>query len=354
MLETRLLDPNDDSSYEALVRSDASGIIYAAPVWRHFLTLLRPEFIPAYIGAFQRSRLVGAIPGMMINGPLGAVFNSLPFYGSNGGVLIARDTEATPVAAKLFGALHSFAAEQQIAASTVISNPFLALPELYCTLAEATATDERIGQITFLPPEKGGNVENALMAQFHQKTRNTVRKGLSNSFAIDNDTSEEAFRTLYDIHVENMSAIGGLAKPWVVFETLRRVLREGEEYQLYLARDGATVVAALLVLFYNVTAEYFTPVARADYRTTQSLSALIFHAMADSVRRGMQRWNWGGTWANQQGVYLFKSRWGTRNMPYRYYVREYAAGTSLRDASRAELLEGYPMCYVIPFGVLRT
>ncbi len=351
-LVTRLLDPNDDPSYEALVRADPSGIIYASAAWRRFLLLLRPEFTPAYIGAFEGSRLIGAMPGIIVNGPLGPVFNSLPFYGSNGGVLIAPGASAAPVATQLFGALHSLAMEQGIAASTVISNPFLPLPELYSALSESTATDDRIGQVTFLPPNSGNDLEKDLMALFHSKTRNMVRKGLGSGLTLDTDTSDAAFRALYEIHVENMSAIGGLAKPWAVFDALRKVLRDGEEYQLYVARDGSTVVSAVLVLFYNVTIEYFAPVTRAAYRTSQALSALVFHAMGDGVRRGMQRWNWGGTWTSQEGVYLFKSRWGTRDLPYRYYVREYGPGAPIRNASRAELLEGYPMCYVVPFGVL--
>lgn len=352
-MQTRLLNADDDQAYEALVLQRTTGLLYAAPVWRDVLMRLRSDFTPAYIGCFEGQRLVGALPGMVVNGPLGAVFNSLPFFGSNGGLLVDLDADRRMIARALFDALNALALERSLVSSTVISNPLEPLANLYDEFAGATATDDRIGQVSVIPGPYG-DVEAALMAGFHSKTRNVVRKGLSGGLVFECDNSIEAFRALYEIHVENMAAISGLAKPWRVFVTLREVLRAGDQYQIFVARDRGVIVAALLVLYYNFTAEYFTPATRASHRTFQPLSALILHAMADASRRGLRYWNWGGTWVTQNGVYLFKSRWGTKDMPYRYYVREYPAGALLRNASKEELVKGYPMCFVFPFAELRS
>jgi hypothetical protein len=350
-LSTRILHPDDELQYETLVLSRSTSLIYASSKWRAFLTRLRPDFEPAYFGVFDGKTLVGAMPGMVASGPYGSVYNSMPFYGSHGGIICAENMPHYQVAKELFGALEEFASRRGLVSSTVISNPLQSYSDVYSSLSGATATDDRIGQVIALPSDTGNDIIERLMTSFHQKTRNAVRKGLSGGFKIVTDNSEVAFRNLHSIHQENMARIGGSSKSWEVFASLREVLTPGRDYELYVATQGSTVVSAVLVLFYNCTAEYFTPVTVASYRQAQPLSALILHAMTDAVRRGLKFWNWGGTWLSQSGVYQFKARWGTGDMPYRYYTREYSAGRHLRQISRHDLLLGYPMVYVLPFGL---
>ena len=47
---------------------------------------------------------------------------------------------------------------------------------------------------------------------------------------------------------------------------------------------------------------------------------------------------------------MFKSRWGSEDLPYRYYVR--LRDRSLLTRRREELLAAYPNFYVLPFSVL--
>jgi lipid II:glycine glycyltransferase (peptidoglycan interpeptide bridge formation enzyme) len=116
---------------------------------------------------------------------------------------------------------------------------------------------------------------------------------------------------------------------------------------LYLADLNGTLIAALLLLYFNRTVEYYTPVVRMGYRTLQPLSLLIFTAMKDALRRGFIYWNWGGTWLTQDGVYRFKSRWNTRDYPYYYYTTIYR--NSILKLTKQKLLEEYPYFYVLLF-----
>ena len=77
------------------------------------------------------------------------------------------------------------------------------------------------------------------------------------------------------------------------------------------------------------------------------MSLLIFEAMQEAVGRGILYWNWGGTWLNQSGVYRFKSRWGTHDVPYYYYVKVY--NDKVLNYSKDTLLEQFPYYYVVPF-----
>jgi lipid II:glycine glycyltransferase (peptidoglycan interpeptide bridge formation enzyme) len=230
-----------------------------------------------------------------------------------------------------------------MAASTIIENPLSPHGEdefVYDLL------DERIGQLTPLPLD--GNEEAALMQSFHYKTRNMVRKAakLGVEVFIDND----AMPFLVGVHEENMREIGGFAKPRHFFDSLPKYFRSGEDYRIYVARLAGELVAAVLVFFYNRTAEYYTPVVRKEYRESQALSAAIFRAMQDAAKCGFSRWNWGGTWLSQDGVYRFKSRWGTQDIRYRYLTSVY--NPAVLNASRAKLLVSYPSFFTVPFSAL--
>lgn len=283
--------------------------------------------------------VMAALPLMAMDGPLGTVLNSLPFYGSNGG-LIGDDPFAR---AELATAYNRLVQTLGIAAATVIENP------LAPGGAEGLAhhlIDNRIGQMTPLP--QAGDQAVALMQSFHYKTRNMVRKAekLGVEVEIDND----ALPFLVSVHEENMQEIGGLAKSQKFFDSLPRYFLPGQDYRLYVARMAKKPVAAVLVFFYNRTAEYYTPVVRKEHRESQALSGAIFRAMCDAAARGYAWWNWGGTWLSQDGVYRFKSRWGTKDLPYRYFTSVH--NPAVLQASRAELLATYPSFFTVPFSAL--
>jgi hypothetical protein len=83
--------------------------------------------------------------------------------------------------------------------------------------------DERIGQITKLPEPSSSveRIENELLALYHQKTRNMVRKGMKSGFSVSHSDSEKVMEALHRIHDENILAAGGIPKPRHVFEAIK-------------------------------------------------------------------------------------------------------------------------------------
>lgn len=333
------LAPHLAERYEAFLQARPETLLYQS--WRYQSLLLdllgcRQQGLLALDG---HDNVLAALPMMAMDGPLGTVLNSLPFYGSNG-ALVGENPAAR---AALLAAYREIVQAPGMAASTLIENPLA--PGGADGLAY-DLIDERIGQLTPLP--SAGDEEAALMQSFHYKTRNMVRKAekLGVQVEVDND----AMPFLVAVHEENMREIGGLAKSRRFFDALPQHFRPGQDYRLYVARLEGEPVAAVLVFFYNRTAEYYTPVVRKEHRDSQALSAAIFRAMCDAAAQGYAWWNWGGTWLSQDGVYRFKSRWGTRDLPYRYLISVH--NPALLKASRAELLAAYPSFFTVPFSAL--
>ncbi|MDC1527531.1 peptidoglycan bridge formation glycyltransferase FemA/FemB family protein [Gammaproteobacteria bacterium] len=332
------LTPALAEKYEAFILARPETLLYQSWAYQCLLEELLGCRQQGLLVLDDDDELLAALPLMAMDGCYGTVLNSLPYYGSNGG-LIGDDSTALKA---LIGAYEDMTKQPTIAAATLIENPLAPLDVAY----GYQLLDERIGQLTPLPADE--NVAKALMDSFHYKTRNMVRKAEKNGVRVS--VKNDALPFLINVHEENMKEIGGMAKPRRFFQTIVDHFKVDVDYCVYLAHQETEPVAALLVFYYNNTVEYYTPVVRKEYRDTQALSAIIFQAMCDAAQSGYNWWNWGGTWISQEGVYRFKSRWGTKDKPYRYFTS--VNNSALLKSNPGDLLAAYPHFYTVPFSAL--
>src|SRR5262249_28533510 len=148
--------------------------------------------------------IAGALPAFLRRDEgHGAVLNSLPYYGSNGGILEFNGDRT--VRRQLISAFDQLATDARCLTSTIITSPFEQDPEFYEQLT-FDASDDRLGQITPLPQS---SQDDELMASFHRKARNAVRKSQQMPLTITGGADPEVMRFLVETHQENMAAVGG-------------------------------------------------------------------------------------------------------------------------------------------------
>ena len=337
-----------ENDYESFVLSFPSSLLYQSMSYRHLIEETIHGQSRYLIAVNEENQIVGALPAFMSDDKgLGRTLNSLPFFGSNGGVITGDNTGL--VAKKLLNEFNRIAKESHCVSSTIITSPLDSSIAIYEEEYDHDFKDKRIGQITALP-KYHENLEDNLLAIYHPKTRNAIRKAERSGFELHVQSNINYLQFIFTTHQDNMMEIGGKSKPWKFFESLPKYFKEGGDYSLYIATLRGQAVSALLVFWYNKTAEYFTPATVKNYRSLQPASWLIYRAMRDAVRRGMNYWNWGGTWLNQGGVYDFKKRWATVDYPYYYYTRVYDG--EILKKSRDELLASFPNFFVVPFSAL--
>jgi len=345
-----LADDLYEEDYNRLLERSPVAMFNHSLRYRSFIKRIAHECEDRYLCAFKDGKLVAALPVFIKRGSYGAVVNSLPFYGSHGGIVHAGGVEDN-VFNKLFQELDAICSEVGAFSCTVIEPPTESRSWIYDSFG-AQLFDERIGQITELPVCDGNiDVDTALFGIFHSKTRNMVRKGNKMGFQVSHNGSPENIRALHAIHNDNILSIGGVPKPLTVFEAILDLFRYDEEYRIYVAKKDGRIVSALLLFYFKDMVEYFTPATLADYRQQQPLSLLIYTAMRDAVvEYGSRFWNWGGTWLSQKGVYRFKSRWGARDCPYRYHVKMWI---DLKDIlyDKKRIMGEYKYFYLYPFGI---
>jgi hypothetical protein len=333
---SRQLEP----AYTAFVERHPAALLYYSLPYRDLIAA-HLECDVSYQVAIKDEQVVAVLPVMSMKGSFGHVLNSLPFFGSNGGVL-AQDDQA---AGALWRRWAELASDGSVASATVVGNPLVgdALPPVAFDL-----TDERLCQ--FLPLEAPAGTADGLEARLGSSVRWDLRKAESLGVRVVEDPM--ALPTLYELHAAALGATGGRAKPLEFFTQVPEHFRPGIDYRLFLAEFEGEAVAALLVFSFAGTVEYFTPATRLEHRNLQAGSLLIHAAMTRAIEDGCTRWNWGGTWPSQTGLLHFKRKWGGGELRYRYVTKVNAR--ELMDATASELQHEYPDFYVLPYSALQA
>ncbi len=326
--------------YDAFLEEQDESLLYYSSSYRAFLMDLLGCDCQYWV-AREEGCVTGILPIMEVDGPFGRVINSLPYYGSNGGVL----ANSKPAAEALWRQFDASAAADGVVAATVVGNPLRSdePPPVPFDLV-----DERIGQFT--PLTAGDDLGAAVFETIDGSTRRNVRKAQKSGVVVDVDCTAIDF--LEAVHRQNMADIGGKAKSPRFFSTFPRHFEPDRDFRIYVARIDGEPVAALLLFYFNRTVEYFTPVTVGVHRNSQPMALIVYQAMMDAAGRGYARWNWGGTWLTQDGVYRFKRKWGAEDRRYRYFIK--VNDKSLLSRGREELLNAYPDVYVVPFDQLRA
>jgi hypothetical protein len=344
-VNVRRLAATEEAAYRQFLDSSPNASIYASLEYRSFLEAIVPGRAE-YLLADDGARITGALPMFVHRAAEGTIVNSLPWYGSHGGCVLADGADDRTRQALLEEYVRRVAALEAVSATLILLPSEEAAIETYRRALRPTVEDFRIGQVTHLP-DGGDAPEERLADTLQRKTRNLVRKALRQPFACHVRDDDEAWRFLYETHAVNLAAIGGRAKPWPHFEALREHMPR-DSRRLYVVSDGDRAVAALLLLYYRDTVEYLTPVVDAAYRSRQALSFVIHAAMLDAIREGRRRWNWGGTWPTQQTLMHFKSGWGAAESRYSYLVNAPNAAARLSPL-KPRLADVFPYYYVYPY-----
>ena len=283
--------------------------------------------------------VLGVLPLMYKEGKWGRVYNSLPYFGSHGGILSSSQLVQETLTQKY----NQLVSEDNVAAATLISHPFQQEAEIRIVHNQ---TDYRIGQWTRLP-HNGQDIDIQLMEKIDASTRRNIRKAYKEGVTVYKETSQEAINFLKETHIDNMEKIGGNLKTDPFFLGLSNILRASDEYDIYIASLDGKWVAALLLLLYKDTIEYFVPVTLEGFRNFQPMAAIIYQAMQDYTYQGYKWWNWGGTWKTQKGVYRFKKKWAAQDFKYYYYCQ--INNLELMNIPQQSLLSEYEGFYIMPF-----
>ena len=115
-----------------------------------------------------------------------------------------------------------------------------------------------------------------------------IRK--SEKFDINIQADLNKINEFYDLHKIDMLNKKGFLNHYI-FSNLIKIIPK-DNINLFVAYIDGEFAAGLLLLYFNKTVEYFTPVVKVEYKNTLVLSKIIFEAMIEASSKGFKIWNW--------------------------------------------------------------
>jgi hypothetical protein len=347
-MKIAILNKEFEEKYEKFLLSQKNSLFYASSKYRFFLKELLQSKDVYFLAIDEQNNIRGILPAFLKeNSKTGNVLNSLPFYGSNGGIIAQNDEENIKIA--LINAFNEFAELNNCVSTTIITSPLEENIDFYEKRVLYKYKDARIGQLINMADIEEPFEDNFL-GLIESTARRNIKKAVNSSVTVKIDNA--AFEFLENCHIENMSTIGGSIKSHMFFSLIPKYFEAEMDYNIYVAEKDGENIAALLVFYFNKTVEYFTPVISEAYRSDQPLALIVKTAIIDAKERNFEWWNWGGTWLTQDGVYKFKKKWGTQDKPYFYYTKIF--DDKILNMTKETLLSEYPYFFVLPFWSLKS
>jgi len=245
--------------------------------------------------------------------------------------------------------LNNYNKTNEVISCTIITNPFENDYSIYDKKFKFHTKEARMIQCTMLSKK----TEVTLFSSFEKRTRWSIRKAEKNNIEIISvDTNKDYLNKFYDMHEKSMNLKNGSPKPKSIFENIFKNFVPKKDYEILAALKEGKPLAFVLVFYYKEFAEYYMPAYDAEFLDLQSPSLLIWYTMKNAIKQNMKYYNFGGTWKNQDSLYLFKRSWGAKDFNYNYYI--------FRDIDRIieigieNLVKKFEYFYICPYDEVKT
>jgi len=297
--------------YSEFIKNYENSTFYHSEKFLKFLEKLL-NTNSKYVIASNGNQIVGVLPFFEKKSPFGKVVNSLPFFGSYGGT-ISQNNDAKK---RILEELNSFNKKNDVLSSVIISNPFDSLKDYYEKYFSFNTKEERRIQCIDLKNE----TKEHLWTLVEQRVRRAVRKSEKNNVSVIESSNDDVINEFYRLHKKTMEEKNARPKSHEFFNNLKKIFKEKEDYNIYVAKKDDEFIAFLLVFYFNSFTEYYIPVFNYDWRKLQPTSILIWKSIERSIEKKNRYYNFGGTWSDQRDLYLFKRGWNANDISYHYYI----------------------------------
>lgn len=291
----------------------------------------------------DKDSIIAAIPFFIKSGPLGNIVNSLPFFGSNGGMMYNSCSiiNKDKIMNFFLNIMHDF----QVVSYTIISSPFYKDDEFY----NKYNFDNIIERVAFITQFKNQNIDE-IYNKISSSAKRNIKKANSLNIEISISKDKKIKNFLMNNHISSIQNKNGDYKDIVFFNKLFETL-PNRYWDIFYAHKNDEIMSALLVLYGSKVVEYFIPVIKEEYKSNQSLSLIIYEAFKHAVKNNNHYFNWGGTWLSQEGVIKFKSKWSDIRSSYFYYNN--IINSNIYDHNSLYFRNNYKHFYVVPFEKLK-
>jgi hypothetical protein len=279
--------------------------------------------------------------------PIGKVLTSLPYVAYGGP--IALDDDPSIIRA-LLDRYRERARELGAAAATIGTPPFLAedVERVWRESFAPTFVHENFAQISDLR-----DYPDPLLAKYRQgAVRRQVKAAIEHGCRAERATTTAQLAAWRAIYEQRYSEIGAVTYPEPMHRAMFDILIANADAELWLALRGDDVIGGTLFLVDATTADYFAAAYATEERRLFPQDLVLDTAFRTFIARGITQLNWESSPSRTGGVYVYKSRWGGKEVPVFYY--SLILDDAILEHTPAEIREAFPLRFVVPFSALRN
>ena len=330
-----------DDNYDNLVKKTKKTTFFQSLKHIRFLedTL---QLNAKCIVATEKNEVIGTLPFFSKKTDYGNVFNSLPFFGSYGGIITTNDETYKKILEKF----NNHIDESDVLSSTIITNPFTS-SEVYGNFYNHNHIEQRLIQCTTLNQDK-----NQMWKSLEKRVRWSINKSKNNDISVSIINSDQKLIDhFYQLHKNSMDAKKGKPKPKSLFSSIQKCFEQNLDYDIFVAKKDDNPIGYVLVFYFNQFTEYYMPAYDPEFRNLQSTSHLIWESMLKSIDLNKKYFNFGGTWPNQENLFRFKRGWNADNFYYNYFIK--CDIERLKNIKIEDFPKIFQDFYVCPYNLLK-
>jgi len=285
-----------------IVSRSPEATFYHTPLWHEALVTACPEYAVATLQFTFDSGMQAVFPclhrqeGRLLRKKT-RIKSSL--FGGYGGIVAGAGLTGEECRAA-----YTYIADMG-ASVTVSTNPFGA------GLPAGLSGQETFTQVVRLPDDP-----ELLHRGLSRGGKSNLSQALRKGVTVAQDRSCEALDAYCALYRDTLRRWGEStiqAYPEALFAALREVA--GDHVRLWLARIGGSVIAGVIVLYWNRIAAYWSGASLQDSFGCYPNNLLHMEIMRDAVQRGFSVYDLGPS-GGQDGVARFKKSLGAEMLPY--------------------------------------
>lgn len=160
-----------------------------------------------------------------------------------------------------------------------------------------------------------------LFRSFHRSCiQRAIKTGQQRGVETFHGSSLSDIKTFYHLHLLTRKKHGVAVQPFGFFRNLWSTLAPRKMITLLLARHQQRIIAGIIVLWFKNIAYYKFGASDERFLNIRANQLLMWEAIQLAQRKGCSTFDFGRTNQSNEGLSLYKQRWGSQRVSL-YYVR---------------------------------
>lgn len=177
--------------------------------------------------------------------------------------------------------------------------------------------------------------EKALFENFDPSVRRAIRKAEKEGLRISIDTSRDAMRQYFDLHVLTRHKHGIPPQPVEFFDNIQKHLLSAKQGFVITAYCGALPAASAVFLTGSRKAVYKFGASNEMLLPLRANNLVMWEAIRHLASEGCRSLDFGRTSLGHDGLRRFKLGWGTQERNLSYYCFDFVTGSFIAQPDRA-------------------